>query len=677
MVYFLHATIASSATPSACLKLSDKTMSNFIYFAPLSIILVALILVPLVFAFVISIVRSNHLRSLIIIVISAVLALASFILFLRVTLTHQIIHYTPGLIDWNLLVTIADFGLMAMFIRMGVRRKSAFILVFAAIQTLILAWVEFGPKRAEMAYPPIFIDWLSIVMTLIVSIVGSIVAVYSLPYMREHERHQNLKISKQPQFFRTLLLFLGAMNGMVLSGNLLWIYFFWEITTLCSFCLISHDETEESIRNATRALWMNMLGGVGFITGIALIQFKNLPLDSSRLLQLVQTGNEANIVALLILPMACLCFAGFTKAAQMPFQSWLLGAMVAPTPVSALLHSSTMVKAGVYLIIRFAPIFRHTALSEMVAIVGAFSFLTGAMLAIGQSNAKKVLAYSTISNLGLIIACAGLNTPLALAAAVMLIVFHAVSKGLLFMATGVVDQTIHSKDIEDMQGLWAKMPLTSLIMVIGILSMLLPPFGVLIAKLAAIESSIQNPLVMAMLVIGSTLTVVFWTKWMGGMLATNPHADGRKRESLPALYVGSLAALASGAVILSLFVKPILENLVLPAVANYYNVAGMETTPTVLNAPWLMIFLVVALSVLAPTFFNHLRSSQIKPAYLCGEQISSHSATARFLTVADSAAEMTVRSYYFEKLTDESVHVKWVTIFATLLIVILFGAVYL
>jgi hypothetical protein len=161
------------------------------------------------------------------------------------------------------------------------------------------------------------------------------------------------------------------------------------------------------------------------------------------------------------------------------------------------------------------------------------------------------------------------------------------------------------------------------------------------------------------------------------MLATNPQADGRKRESLPALYAGTLAFLASGAVILSLFIKPILENLVLPAVANYYNVAGMEMTPTVLSAPWLMIFLVIALSVLAPTFFNHLRSSQIKPAYLCGEQISSRAATAQFLTVADGTAEMTVRSYYFEKVTDESVHVKWVTIVATLLIVILFGAVYL
>lgn len=652
-------------------------MSNIIYHVPISIILVSLILLPLLFAFVVSFVRSDRIRSWIIYFVVVVLAIASILLFVRGTITQQIIRYTPRLIDWNLLVTIADFGIMAMFVRMGIRRKSGLILVFAVIQTIILAWVEFGPNRAEMAYPPIFIDWLSIVMSLIASLVGSIVVLYAIPYMREHERHQNLKTSLQPSFFRTLLIFLGAMNGMVLSGNLLWIYFFWEITTLCSFCLISHDETEEAFRNATRALWMNMVGGVGFIMGIAIIQFINLPLDASQLLHLVRLGNNTNIVALLALPMACFCFAGFTKAAQMPFQSWLLGAMVAPTPVSALLHSSTMVKAGVYLIIRFAPIFRHTALSEMVAVTGAFSFIAGAMLAIGQSNAKKVLAYSTISNLGLIIACAGLNTPLALSAAVMLILFHAISKGMLFMATGVVDQSIHSKDIEDMQGLWARMPFTSLIMVIGILSMLLPPFGVLIAKLAAIESSIQNPLVMVMLVIGSTLTVVFWTKWMGQMLSTNPRADGRKMETLPKLYSGTLSVLAIGAVSLSLFVKPILENLVLPAVANYYNVSHMEMNPTVLSAPWLMIFLVIALAVLTPTFFNHIRSSQIKPAYLCGEQIGSHTATAQFLTVGDSREEMKVRGYYFEKITNESVHVKWVTIASTLLMVILFGAVYL
>ncbi len=177
-----------------------------------------------------------------------------------------------------------------------------------------------------------------------------------------------------------------------------------------------------------------------------------------------------------------ICFAGFTKAAQVPFQSWLLGAMVAPTPVSALLHSSTMVKAGVYVVLRMAPAYAGSFVSDGVALCGAFTFLACAALAIGQSNGKKILAYSTISNLGLIIACAGINTPAATAAAIFLIIFHAVSKALLFLCVGTIEQRIGSRDIEDMRGLAARMPQTAWITITGILTMLLPPFGVLMAS---------------------------------------------------------------------------------------------------------------------------------------------------------------------------------------------------
>ena len=138
-------------------------------------------------------------------------------------------------------------------------------------------------------------------------------------------------------------------------------------------------------------------------------------------------------VAALTIPLALIAVAGLTKAAQMPFSTWLTGAMVAPTPVSALLHSSTMVKAGVYLLVLFAPLFSQTWVGVFLALIGAFTFVVTSALAISQSNAKKVLAYSTIANLGLITACAGIGTPEAIMAAILLIIFHAVSKALLFL----------------------------------------------------------------------------------------------------------------------------------------------------------------------------------------------------------------------------------------------------
>ena len=165
--------------------------------------------------------------------------------------------------------------------------------------------------------------------------------------------------------------------------------------------LIKHDGTDIAVKNATRALWMNMLGGVAFVFAMLFFRSQGLPLS---LQEIIAAGSTAKLA---LLPIGFLCFAGFTKAAQVPFQSWLCGAMVAPTPTSALLHSSTMVKAGVYLVIRLAPAFAGTLFSNYVALFGAFTFLMAAVLALSQSNGKKILAYSTISNLGMIIACTG------------------------------------------------------------------------------------------------------------------------------------------------------------------------------------------------------------------------------------------------------------------------------
>lgn len=636
-------------------------------------VVAALILVPMLAGVLAYLFRTRMARKTIVIGTAWILTVASLLLFVMGAMSQP--HpgediFVPKY--WNTIITVADFALMTAFLCIAVMRKNILIGILALAQLLPMAWLEFGASRPEEVTPSLYMDWLTIVMVLIVSIVGSIIAVYALPYMKEHENHLALKVSKRPRFFMILLLFLGAMNGLSLSNNLLWLCFFWEVTTMCSFLMIGHDGTEIARKNAERALWMNLLGGVGFVAGILLINQANIGLSVRGILQLAADKDPR--VALLILPMACFCFAGFTKAAQMPFQTWLLGAMVAPTPVSALLHSSTMVKAGVYLVVRFAPVYQHTVLTHMVAMVGAFSFVTGAMLAIGQTDAKKLLAYSTISNLGLIIACAGINTPLALAGAVMLIIFHAISKGLLFMGVGVVDHSIHSRDIEDMQGLWSRMPLTTLLMIIGILSMLMPPFGVLIAKLAALEASAQEPLAMVLLVIGSTMTVVFWTKWMGRMLTVEPTAKRHHFEHLHSMYFGPLILLTTGAVIFSLFVGPILQFLVIPAVKEYYNVSAIAGVDGVLNAPWLLVCGVFALALVVPFIWYKTRASEVTGAYMCGEEVSG-APEVSFRTVGETSSELKLRSYYFEKVVGERMHVKWITTVATLLIVILFGAV--
>lgn len=634
----------------------------------IGVLVAVAVLLPFVAGLACYVIRVSAIRSAIVIATALALIIASFLLW-----QGGAVEFTPGPVagvSWGLLITIADFALILAFLYLGVVRRSALVVVLALAQLLPLAYFEFVMGAHTEVEPAFFIDWLSIIMVLIISVIGSIIAVYALPYMRDHEHHRHLEVSRQPRFFLFLVLFLGAMNGLVMANNLFWLYFFWEVTTLCCFMLIGHDGTAEAVGNAYRALWMNLIGGIGFVAAIILLYTQAHTLSMKTI---VEGGATPGIV---LLPMAFLCLAGFTKAAQMPFQPWLLGAMVAPTPVSALLHSSTMVKAGVYLVVRFAPVYADTYLSNLVAIAGAFTFLAAAALAISQTNAKRVLAYSTISNLGLIIACAGINTSLALSAAVMLIIFHAVSKGLLFMAAGVIEHGIWSREIEDMEGLLTKMPLTTIVTVVGVISMLLPPFGVLIAKWAAIEASSRVPLAMLLFVGGSALSVAFWVKFMGRLLSTAPSAGGLKIESLHPLYSLPLVVLAIGAAVLSALITPILNGLIAPSVVGYYGAAGFTTPNWQLVSdvgafPVWPLFVVIMLILLLPVLLVHVRAQDVKPAYLCGEQVGG-SATVSFRSIGDEGQELSVGGYYFDRFFGEGSLNKWFNPIAVALIAFLF-----
>ena len=192
------------------------------------------------------------------------------------------------------------------------------------------------------------------------------------------------------------------MFGLVTANHLPLMLVFWEVTTLCSFLLIGYTRTGETIGYAFRALNMNLFGGLGFSLAIVLLAAQPDGLDLARL-----TAGPAG--AALLPAIALLALAGITKSAQLPFSSWLLGAMYAPSPTSALLHSSTMVKAGVFLLLRLSPAMAGSAVGNLVAFTGLLTFLFVSFVATTEQNTKKVLAYSTIGSLGLIVGCAGVG----------------------------------------------------------------------------------------------------------------------------------------------------------------------------------------------------------------------------------------------------------------------------
>ncbi len=647
--------------------------------------LLVAILLPALSAALCYIIKSTPIRNFIIIFTSSVMfVVAGVLTYLLIKAGGKIVIDIPESMPFDIgwIIKLLDLALMVYIIYTGIRLRKALIVVLAAVQLVTMVIFEvFGsveePTRAFV------IDYLSLVMILLVSVIGPLVAIFGMGYMKNHEHHMGLKKSRQPRFFMIIFAFLGAMNALVMTNNLSWMFFFWEVTTLCSFLLISHDGTGEAVKNATRALWINLLGGVGFMAAIVVIHSATgtLAID-----EIIKKG-AGGLTGLLPVGLGLLCFAGFTKSAQFPFQSWLLGAMVAPTPVSALLHSSTMVKAGVYLVVRLSPAFAGTVLGTLVSVAGGFTFVAASAVAISQSNGKRVLAYSTIANLGLIVCCAGIGTNVAIGAAVMLMIFHAISKGLLFLCVGTIEHGIGSRDIEDMQGLMKRMPMTTVITVIGMISMLLPPFGVLITKWLAIESSVNMPLVLLFIVMGSAFTVVFWAKWIG-IILTSSYKPKYNIEKLSASIKSTLLILVTGVLAASVLVVPLYNSLIKPYIQSLSGISpkiaaesgglmihGLDNAVIGGFVSILFFVIIFALMVIIPILFKHAKPESVKPPYLCGENINNDIRGLEFTSPADKVEEVVVHNYYLKGAFGEVRLTPWLNAIAGAIILIMFGVV--
>ncbi len=595
-------------------------------------------------------------------------------------------HSVLELVSW--VIKGFDLLLFGYIGYIGLKHKKAIVFILSVLQ--FIPWVLFEVfgvfGKVHEPANAFVIDYLSLIMIMLVSIIGPIVTFFAIGYMKEHEHHLHLKVSRQPRFFMILFIFLGAMNALVMTDNLSWMYFFWEITTLCSFLLISHDGTEVAIKNGLRALWINSVGGLAFIIAIVIM---NSSLGTLSVQEISAAGMSGAFTGTLLpVALALLCVAGFTKSAQFPFQSWLLGAMVAPTPVSALLHSSTMVKAGVYLVVRISPAFAGTILGQLVAIVGGFTFVAASAIAISQSNAKKVLAYSTIANLGLIICCAGIGTRISLAAAILLMIFHAVSKGLLFLCVGTIELGIGSRDIEDMQGLFKIMPFTTVITVVGMISMLLPPFGVLITKWMAIETAVHQPLVLLFIILGSALTVVFWAKWIG-IILTMSYKPKFHLEKLSLSMKASLAALIAFVMAASIGIAPLYNQFVKPQILSF-QMADKELLAGTGLGIWLqkmdaavyggfasiLFFAVIlVLMVALPIIAHKIKPSRLKPPYLCGSNADDDLRGLEFISPGDKVDTVVVRNYYMQSVFGEDKLTLWVNLIAGAVIIIMLGVV--
>lgn len=568
-------------------------------------------------------------------------------------------HYVGIVITVIIAATILAFG---------IKYKNVLAIILALIQVIGSLYIEFFVAPGIEVKENIYIDSLTLLMTFIIGVIGSGICIYALGYMHDHGKHLRPgEKDKSNRFFALMFIFLCAMFMIVFSNNMIWLFTGWEITTTCSFLLIGYTKTSEAIRNAFRQINMNLLGGITFAGALYLsaTQFNTLALNEF----IAQGLTNTTLVAL---PLCLLAFSGITKAAQMPFQTWLLGAMVAPTPTSALLHSSTMVKAGVFLLVKLSPLFYSVSLSQtpivaapaiMVMLVGGITFLVCSFLAISQSNAKRVLAYSTIANLGLITACAGVGSPYAVWAAMFLILFHACAKSLLFLCVGTAEHHIGSRNIEDMDALFVRMPRLARLMLVGMMAMFIAPFGMLISKWAALVSFISANQIALILILafGSAATFMFWAKWMGKLTGIVANEKNIEKSVHKSEWISQITMITL--VILCVATLPFISDFVVsPYLYDAFSVFGyqmlyylysygMLTSPLSMDCVYVCIFALIVIALILFLKVGKKNKQKQVDVYLAGASLNNDSRT--YLGSMSKQINATSKNMYLSDLFGE------------------------
>lgn len=326
------------------------------------------------------------------------------------------------------------------------------------------SWPWVGSLSLEIA---LRLDGLSLLFAGLILAIGLLVILYARYYLGDSD--------SLGRFFSLLLVFMGAMLGIALADNLLLLVLFWEVTSLASFLLIGYWQHRPDARAGARmALTVTGLGGLCLLGGTLLL---GDIAGTMRISVLNTLGPVIRAHSGYPLALSLVLIGAFTKSAQFPFHFWLPNAMAAPTPVSAYLHSATMVKAGIFLLARLHPALSGTDLwLHLVGGAGLVTLVFGAYEAVFRHDLKGLLAYSTISHLGLIVLLLGLNSPLATVAAVFHLINHATFKASLFMAAGIIDHETGTRDLRRLAGLWRAMPVTGLLAMVAAASMAGVPF---------------------------------------------------------------------------------------------------------------------------------------------------------------------------------------------------------
>ena len=408
------------------------------------------------------------------------------------------------------------------------------------------------------------LDGYALFFVLLITGIGSLIFLYSQQYMAHHPHRL--------KFYSWMLVFAGAMLGLVTSSNLIVLYLFWEMTTISSFFLIGLSDREEGSRwNAVQALVVTTLGSLTMLAGFLLIY---VTLGTFELREIWARASELQESSLLIPTVALIIVGAVTKSALFPFHIWLPSAMVAPTPVSAFLHSATMVKAGVFLVARLTPVFVGVAQWEVtLVILGMATLVIGGVLALRQHDLKALLAYSTVSQLGMMVALYGLGTELAAQAATLHLMSHATFKGAMFLVAGAIEHETGTRDLRRLGGLVGAMPGLAVVATIAALSSGgIPPLSGFVSKEVLLDASLASSgvegwLLPLVLVVGSVITLTYSLKFLLGAFFGRPRNVTRNHHRPSLALVLAPGVMAVAIVTIGVYPALVAGDLISPAVA--------------------------------------------------------------------------------------------------------------
>ncbi len=471
------------------------------------------------------------------------------------------------------------------------------------------AWVEQLGITIDLR-----LDAFALVMVALVSGIGFLICIYSLGYF-SHDRPGLGRLAG------VLTLFAGAMLGIVLSDQLIALFVFWELTSIMSYLLIGNDDTNPRARAAAlQAIFITGAGGLVMMAGLIIIGQAGGTYRISELLADPPSGGAVSVGIILVL------IGAFTKSAQAPFSSWLPAAMVAPTPVSAYLHSATMVKAGVYLVARLAPMFAMTgSWRAVVLVVGATTMLIGGLRALRQHDLKLLLAYGTVSQLGFMMLLFGVGEYHIAEAGIVLILAHGAFKAALFMVVGIVDHETGTRDIRELHGFGPGWPVVQVVAVVSAASMAgLAPLLGFIAKEKALDGYLEHgdfaggTVALVVIVAASILTFAYSARFVLGLFGSYGVVGddagpivSRDAHAPSALFVGPAVVLSVATVLFGL--APLLiDGLVEGATITLYP--GSSPKPVQLfagfNPALALSALIIACGVVLTVFRRQVATFQ-------------------------------------------------------------------